>query len=363
MSRDDGVNRSVVSLASLRGGDDVWTSTGVTITHCRGQPTRQADLHTLREAAAGFVAYLQVREARETLERLDAILQCMNEPVDPGLLSELFLLKGYLAMLEGNASGASPEFEAAVAVQPDLEWNSNYNPDFGADLLASIRTASRVEAQLRMVPGGEGSTVTIHGRSDGRLRRGRNFVQVSTSTTRSFWLTVQDVSDEVLLVIPSMLSSESLADPEDAAVQGTWFDIAATSASAGGVVEVMVGERVYRILPGERDWTEVARLKAARGGAYPALRTRLGWFVPAGAAMLAGGAVLAVASAQATDLEGLAREDMLTPAAAEANRVRVNRNVWVGYGLVATGATTAGVGMLVMRGGADGGTVEWVVTR
>lgn len=161
------------------------------------------------------------------LARLD--LECLGEPVDPGLAAQLFYLRGFLSWRMGNAANAESSFYRAFLFSPMITWDVEQGgprpPE--AFVHAEARARSYDSAWLRVIPAlPEGFSLRIDGQprepEQGRvpLKPGVHLIQVIADghVDQPLVVPLQD-DEEKVLVLPLALSEAMLGRLEDEEVR------------------------------------------------------------------------------------------------------------------------------------------------
>lgn len=182
----------------------------------KGVENAQADLGRDRDAVNAL-----------ELARLD--LECLGEPVDPGLAAQLFYLRGFLAWRQGNNTTAESAFYRAFLFSPMTAWDASLGgPHPAAPFAAAERRARSYDRSvLRVVPDpSPGFSLRIDGQpveaEAGRitLLPGVHLIQVVTDDHVDQPLVVpMDTGQEKVLVLPVALSEAMLGRLDDPQVR------------------------------------------------------------------------------------------------------------------------------------------------
>ena len=161
------------------------------------------------------------------LARLD--LECLGEPVDPGVAAQLFYLRGFLAWRQGNSSTAESAFYRAFLFSPLTTWDEALGGPHpaGPYTAAEKRARGYERGTLRVVPDPapdfslriDGQPVEPEG---GRiaLLPGVHLIQVVAEGHVDQPLVVPlEAGQEKVLVLPVALSEAMLTRLDDAGVR------------------------------------------------------------------------------------------------------------------------------------------------
>lgn len=184
---------------------------------------RNAELRESVSVAEGHLNYRRLPEARRVLDSVHARLGCLDEPAEASLAGRVAFLSGVVAALSGEEERATRSYAEALAWQPDLRWEDEFDPSTRRAFDAA-RTAGGSGATLRLGPGlGEGESLWIDGRRPAvaqgsvRLSPGPHLVQV-IGASRAWTAPVVAGTDELVLAHPAGLTAADLRRATDPAL-------------------------------------------------------------------------------------------------------------------------------------------------
>ncbi|GEM_PF-3085037 len=262
------------------------TVQGGTLTPCVGGGRTLAELQTLQVQLQGAVNYVRLDEAVDTVARIDAVLGCLGEPVDPVLAGRVAFMAGVVHHQLGAPDAADAAFGQALAFDGSLVWDPRLSPRLGQERFEAVKGRTPDRLVLSLSPPPDGLSLRIDGvavaagTSTLALGPGRHLLQRETDTVRSAWLVVEAAS--ATLQLP--LSQIDPAWIDDAAGRTRLARQLALALPEGQPI-VWVGDAIWA---GEVGGTEWRRVLPPPPPAVNALR--LGGLVVGGTgAALAGG--------------------------------------------------------------------------
>jgi hypothetical protein len=188
--------------------------------------------------------------AMDHLDLTLALAGCLSTIVDPAVLSQVFLLRGAVAVSRADPAAAKVELRSALALEPNAVWPPTWGPD-GASLLAEVQ-ADPTRFTLATIPPPAASGPWIDGAAAPAaisLAPGLHLAQYAGSSgIRSGWLTV---GGNARLVIPGgyrrpVLAQMATAPGQSsvgALVEATLPDLqAAYVADGGGIWLITIDE-------------------------------------------------------------------------------------------------------------------------
>lgn len=113
------------SLASSL-GMEILGSDGVVA--CPGSPVTVDPFRAGLDAALSQVLNMELDEARETLQRLDALLPCLSGVLPREELARISFLEGVGLAYFGHSTEARSSFRRALVVSPTLAWEPRFPP-------------------------------------------------------------------------------------------------------------------------------------------------------------------------------------------------------------------------------------------
>ena len=108
---------------------------------CPGSHISLVEFQRTREEAEAHVLYGRRVEMELALERLGALLPCLNEVLPRGELVQIGFLEGIGHAYLGEEELARESFRRALVVSPTLAWDERYPPDYGYIFDHAIRDA------------------------------------------------------------------------------------------------------------------------------------------------------------------------------------------------------------------------------
>jgi hypothetical protein len=133
-------------VSSLLAEVPVVEIVGAEVVGCPGSfVQREVFVHGLDEALH-HLKYVEVEEANAKLERLDALLPCLDGVLEREQLARIFFLQGVGLAFDLDEPGAVERFRRALVVHPALEWDESFPPDartlFEQAFQEAVRTPS-----------------------------------------------------------------------------------------------------------------------------------------------------------------------------------------------------------------------------
>ena len=258
-------------LANLKTIDLGATKTGLapqlvgvsSLQLCDGDPTTLREVRERLTEAEGSVSFMDHTVANEQLELLDERLACLVEPIIPALGARGAFLAGVIALEQDDKPKAWEYFNQTTVMDPNARWDDNFNPAGKAIFsvaLAEVKSAETVkldivpppvEGQLRI----DGNPIPKDVRSIDLLP-GRHLVQWSGEHGFSGWLSAEPGISSTLLV-PQLIPKNALYWVDTDENRSLLSPILATFAEPGDVVNVTVGDGVWRTVVGTEEWEEL----------------------------------------------------------------------------------------------------------
>ncbi len=113
---------------------------------CPGSPVTVETFSGDLAEAMEHVLYQRLEQAGQTLERLDALLPCLNGVLPRGELARISYLEGVAQAYAGQEEAAQESFRRALVVSPELDWDEGfpplYRPLFDQAIQDALRSAS-----------------------------------------------------------------------------------------------------------------------------------------------------------------------------------------------------------------------------
>ncbi|MFZ5478600.1 MAG: hypothetical protein ACOZNI_17650 [Myxococcota bacterium] len=300
----DAATLRATPLSELLAGRPPVGLGGARVIACAEAPAANAAVAEAIQRADGALAYMEYESARRDLAIAAARLACLSEPVDPQLAARLWYMRGIAAFADGDTPAARRHFQRARLFDPRLAWDEDFAPDARPTFdgaVDDLRVAEAVWVTIVPLPDG----LLVDGRPaaapEGRVAMppGEHIVQVGTGPVTTLQVEV-DPGGEPTVVVPALVPARLERTPALSAA------LAATVHRDATVYAVTRAGAVWRVHAGRDDWEtlgggSVAEAAAPVAPAKPG--TRLGrWLLGGGAAVLAGGGVLAgVSWANGTD--------------------------------------------------------------
>jgi len=230
---------------------------------CNGNPTTLREVRERLTEAEGSVSFMDHTVANEQLERLDERLGCLVEPIIPALGARGAFLAGVIALEQDNKPKAWEYFNQTTVMDPNARWDDNFNPAGKAIFSVALAEVKSVETvQLNIVPPPVDGQLRIDGNpipKDVRsidLLPGRHLVQWSGEHGFSGWLSAEPGVSSTLLV-PQLIPKNALYWVNADENRSLLSPILATFAEPGDVVNVAVGDGVWRTVVGTEEWEEL----------------------------------------------------------------------------------------------------------
>ncbi len=214
------------------------------IRRCVTGPAQGSEVQADLVRAEAAWARGDATSAQDHLDLAVARLGCLGELVDPSTAARVFLLRGALAEAAGAHDVARAEIRTALAMVPDLPWDSRF-PVGGAVLLAEEQGAAPA-LSIRVMPAGTSSGPWVDGRTIGGagervpVSAALHLAQYPTAHgIRSAWLLIDGDSTLVLpgsyrQPILGLLADPATAAPVESLLQGTLPDFTAAYVHHGG---------------------------------------------------------------------------------------------------------------------------------
>lgn len=112
---------------------------------CGGGPVMAASIEAELETALQHVLYVHVDEAARTLERLEAMLPCVGEPISGQTVARISFLQGVALAYVKREDEAREAFRQALVVYPQLDWEARFPPGPELVFQDAIQAALRSE--------------------------------------------------------------------------------------------------------------------------------------------------------------------------------------------------------------------------
>ncbi len=109
--------------------DPVWIAGDVEIISCLGPDRQTQDISGLLTDGIQAIDYLDHEQGQELLARAIKGLSCMPFVIERDDLVNLFYYYGIASFHMGDAETARADFRRALAINPSLEWDTNYPPE------------------------------------------------------------------------------------------------------------------------------------------------------------------------------------------------------------------------------------------
>lgn len=223
-------------------------------------------LENVREGVENAVASLdRSKDAAAALDLARLDLECLGEPVDPGLAAQLFFLRGFLAWRAGNDASAESAFYRSFLFSPMTAWDSVLGgPRAPAPFLAAeARARAYGRATLRVIPElPSGFSLRVDGQpmepEQGRLRLlpGVRLVQVIAEGHVDQPLVIPLVEgQEKVLVLPVALSESLLSRLDQPEARETLGVLLAASFPDQPSVVVTGPAGTWLFAPASGEWT------------------------------------------------------------------------------------------------------------
>lgn len=173
---------SEVPEIAVDGAEDAGT--------CSTGPVKTATIEAELEVALAHVLYVRVEEAAAGLERLEAMLPCVGEPIAGETVARISFLQGVALAYVERDDEAREAFRQALVVYPQLDWESRFPPGPELVFRDAIQAALRSEkARISVAPAvRESAEVWIDGvvievgAGDAFVTAGRHMLQWRTGS-------------------------------------------------------------------------------------------------------------------------------------------------------------------------------------
>jgi hypothetical protein len=233
-----------IDLASLRAKPPV--ALGGAVELCAGEPATNAAIAELARQAKGDVLYVDYEAAASKLATARAMVPCLAEPADAAVIARVELLRGVLAVVQGQP--ADRAFADAKAIDPHASWDA----DFGDVGQAAFAAASPAMVPLRVEAPGA-TALRVDGAlvgADATVPRGRHVVQTADPAVT----VVVDAADSTVLVVPAAYPADALHGLSAADRWPSATRLLAAALGEGELVYVASDGAVLRATTGRSDW-------------------------------------------------------------------------------------------------------------
>lgn len=298
------------------------------------------------------LSHMDYAAAETELRGADAQLVCAQAPIPPQLARQVPYLRALAAWYQGDIDGARAGFRAALALEPDMAWDTAYGPEPGAvfeEERVALLDAGALRVQLLPAPGAQSVWVDGYERTapDGvlELLPGRHYVQLYADGWETVVISLQPGEGGHQLFLPLLGTDER----QDWMIGGAPRPDLPVGLAAALPAQTRVyassGELRWQGQVGVEGWTPLDTQPLEPAG-WP---SQLAY---GGAGVLAAGAAVAVF--------GLAQRQAAHSAAASASSEQDygaaigqfssgQRTAWVGAGTAAAGASMIGAGIVIGR--------------
>jgi len=205
--------------------------------------------------------YLDYTGALETLTKVAEQLGCLVEPLDAEAGGRLYYLQGIAAFGLEDKLSAWAAFRQALTIHPEQTWDNNFPPDARPlfDVArGELENSGAVSVEFIPTPGSD-SSIWVDGRTINRgkafFRPGLHLLQVSSPSMVPFTLRLEADLDTVL-VIPSAAPSNALDWAANDEPRPSLNSILNACVAQGAVINVPVGNKVWRSEAGSDEWVE-----------------------------------------------------------------------------------------------------------
>jgi len=362
----EGFDADVVALEKLiEVGDWPWVKASTArLEPCTAEPTTATDIEAALAKAEEMITGLEYGGALTELDLLAASLCASTEPIRQEVTHRIPYLQGLIHFYDGDEDQARDAFRRAGEMASDLEWDTSYSPEPQQLFLLGVGDAVQVSPSRSLFPQeGRPDQVFVDGHevepdiTELAVRGQRHLVQLGpTDGPLTGVLLSIDTPGEIPLFGPDSFRGALLETPEtDLGAHA--FAIVHQVAAEQGFSEVMLlndpkWNSTWWTSTDDPEWKQtslkagVVLQKARRH------RTAGGVLMGSGGALIAAGAVLAVAEFTAM---GDMRPEMETYSSTYDFNIDEydtrQRVAGLGIGLAAVGAAAMTTGIILLSKG------------
>lgn len=127
-------------------------------------PATSAQIRPLLDQAKTKIYIVDFDVAIELLNNAEQILPCLEDVINPDLLSSLYLYRGVAALQQGDESGSVAAFRQALAFYPDIQWDEKFGKKAG-ELFTKVKSSfqNQVTGTVKIPNLKEGVTLYLNG--------------------------------------------------------------------------------------------------------------------------------------------------------------------------------------------------------
>jgi hypothetical protein len=336
----DGETASQISWASYQASRPASIIGDSTLERCSGTPSTVAKVKEHLQRAQNSLDYMENDAALGHLRAAERATSCSTDRVAAETLARSQFLSGLIMFNEGKKDDARTAWRQALVVQPDLQWDPNFEPS-GQPIFEDVRANMQYEAkaQLRVLPAAK-DAVALNGQTmdtTTEVMGGTHLLQVTDTETRTMWLKLT-AGDSPTVLVPSLFPADLTAlvnAPESRQALRETLSLLEKDRT----IVVLTPDTAWKSTSGGA-WQEVAQKSRRSARAGGGSSKKVIWSIAGG---LAAGALGSYASAMSTHSQF---KDTSTPNAELTGLQRsTNTAFFTSIGLGTGAAVMVGLGL------------------